>query len=296
MVRVIVAECKHHKAKTSIEESSFVTIISRKRIKCSMKMPICNKCGNVRVSDIKMFDVIRRASDFYRTQEGLLTSKELRETRENYKMSQSQFAEFIGVPCSALISWEIGETIQEKAYDELIRIKTDSSYMAQVVCRTQGALQGEVGKYTGYRSLNRPLLKNILLYLIEQVKTSKLFINKILFYIDFKHFKEYGLSITGSSYVPLEYGPCPESYAALFVELVNEGKIEEGIHYNYRPKTKADLSLLDAKEKMTIELVLDLAKADGGRNLFNLSHIEKGFLSTNIGKSISYNWAKTLKI
>ena len=296
MVKVNFANCKCRGKKTTLKDSSFEATISRKKIKCFMKLPICNKCGNVKVSEIKLFDVIKRAADFYRSKEGLLTSTDLRQTRENYKMSQSQFADFIGVPCSALSSWEMGDTIQERAYDELIRIKTDSSYMAQVMCRTQGVSRGEVGRYSGYRSLNRPLLKNILLYLIDQVKTSKLFLNNILFYIDFKHFKDHGLSITGSSYVPLEYGPCPENYASLFADLVNEGSIEEGVHYQYKTKKEADLELLDRKEKMTLEYVIDLAKADGGRNLFNLSHMEKGFLATSVGKPISYTWAKSLKI
>ena len=209
---------------------------------------------------------------------------------------QKTFADFIGVPSDLFSDWELGHAIQDKAHDELIRIKTDSSYMAQVLGYQQGVKYGEVGIFTGHKSLNKKVLKNILLHLIEQVKTSKLFLNKILFYIDFKHFKQYEVSITGSCYVPLEYGPCPENYQSLFSDIVYEGLAEEGNHYNYYAKVKADLSLLDPKEKATLRYVIELSKADGGQNLFNLSHMESGFNLTPVGKPISYEWAKSLKI
>ena len=290
-------ECKCRGRKSFTPQKRIVEAsVGHKHLKEEVLVPICKKCEGVCYPELSTYKLLKDVVNTYRSKQHLLTSKELRKTREKYNMTQGMFAEFLGVTSSKYSDWEIGTTIQEKAYDDLIRLKTDSSYMAQVMGYQQEVRFGEVGIYTGHKSLHKELLKNIMLYLIEQVKTTKLFWNKMMFYVDFKHFKHYGVSITGSCYVPLEYGPCPDNYQAIFADLANEGRAEEMQHYRYRIKEKPDLSLLSPEEKLTINYVIDLAKADGGKNLFNLSHMESGFLLTEVGKPISYDWAKKLKI
>ena len=284
------------KKKYSYQDTSYEITISRKHIRCIVKMPICEKCAKVYMKQVDMADISLHAADLYRKQESLLTSEELKQARDNYNMTRKQFADFIGVTSALVEAWERGTKIQEKSQDELIRLKTDNSYMAQVMGHTQEVKYGEASQYTGFRSLNRGLLKNILVYVVQNVDTTKLFINKILFYIDFKHFKEHGLGITGAAYVPLEYGPCPDNYQTFFAELVDEGKFKEEGHYKYLALQEPDLSLLDLKERETILTVIDLAKADRGRTLFNLSHSESGFINTDVAKPINYHWAKSLKI
>lgn len=40
-----------------------------------------------------------------------------------------------------------------------------------------------------------------------------------MFYADFKHFKEYGVSITGSRYANASYGPVPDKYETLLASI-----------------------------------------------------------------------------
>ena len=278
------------------QDTSYEIIISRKRIKHTSVMSICDSCGGVCLRYIDTERLVLEAADSYRKEERLLTSEELKKSRDNYKMTRRQFAAFIGVSSSLVEAWERGAKIQERCQDELIRLKTDNSYLAQTMGNTQELKYGESSQYTGFRSLNRELLKNILIHTIQSVESTKLFINKVLFYIDFKHFKDHNLSITGAVYVPLEYGPCPDNYQAFFAELVNEGRIKEEGHYKYWALKNPDLTLLDPNERMTVDYVIDLAKADKGKNLFNLSHMESGFINTDIANPINYHWAKSLKI
>jgi hypothetical protein len=46
-----------------------------------------------------------------------------------------------------------------------------------------------------------------------------------MFYADFKHFKDFGKSITGLKYVPAPYGPVPMMYQVLLGSLIEKRKI-----------------------------------------------------------------------
>ena len=296
-IKINEKECKCRGRKSFTQQPRILSAtVSHKHLEEEALLPICKKCEGACYSELSTYELMKDVVNAYRRKQHLLTSEEMRQTREKYNMTQKMFADFLGVTSAKYSDWEIGTSIQEKAYDDLIRLKTGSSYMAQIMGYQQEVRFGDIGIYTGHKSLHKELLKNVMLYLIEQVKTSKLFLNKIMFYIDFKHFKHYGVSITGSCYVPLEYGPCPDNYQAIFADLVNEGRAKEGQHYRYSAKDTPDLSLISPQEKLTIDYVIDLAKADGGKNLFNLSHMESGFRLTSVGKPISYEWAKNLKI
>jgi hypothetical protein len=128
------------------------------------------------------------------------------------------------------------------------------------------------------------------------VTKSPLFLNKALFYADFKHFIKYGTSITGTRYVHLEYGPCPDQYQNLIHILLKEEVLIPAGHHALKSKEKADLSVFDDSEKETLEYIAELAKKDNGQKLLKLSHEEQAFKKTEPLQFISYDFAKTLKI
>lgn len=63
----------------------------------------------------------------YRKKLGLLSASEIRAARERLRMSQREFAEYIGVGEASIKRWELG-ALQDKSGDELIRLKTDPAY------------------------------------------------------------------------------------------------------------------------------------------------------------------------
>jgi putative zinc finger/helix-turn-helix YgiT family protein len=84
----------------------------------------CTKCGFATIDSIASAEFTRLVSDAYREKHGLLIGSELRARREQLRMSQQQFADYLGVGVASVKRWELGQ-VQDKAMDELIRLKTD---------------------------------------------------------------------------------------------------------------------------------------------------------------------------
>lgn len=123
-----------------------------------------------------------------------------------------------------------------------------------------------------------------------------MYINKALFYVDFLHFKRYGRSLTGSRYIPLDYGPCPDQFQSIFRHLEVHDILKRTGKHNLAANITIDETVFDDQELETLNTVVNLAKKDGGRNLYNLSHGEVAFEKTTFACPISYEHARELKI
>jgi putative zinc finger/helix-turn-helix YgiT family protein len=84
----------------------------------------CEACGFQTVDSEQSAEFTRLVSDAYRTAHGRLTSKEIRARRTQLGMSQMHFGEYLGTGPASVKRWELGQ-VQDKAMDELIRLKTD---------------------------------------------------------------------------------------------------------------------------------------------------------------------------
>jgi putative zinc finger/helix-turn-helix YgiT family protein len=83
---------------------------------------VCTKCGWAAVNIDQLDELRRRTADTYREKHGLLTSKEIKAYRELLKMSQVEFAAFLGVGVASVKRWETW-LVQERGNDQLIRVK-----------------------------------------------------------------------------------------------------------------------------------------------------------------------------
>ena len=92
----------------------------------SVRMPglRCNACGFETIDSVESAEFTRLISDAYRIKHGMLTGAQIRARREQLKMSQQQFADYLGVGIASVKRWELGQ-VQDKAMDELICLKTD---------------------------------------------------------------------------------------------------------------------------------------------------------------------------
>ena len=85
----------------------------------------CDTCGHQTIDNQQSGEFTKAVSDAYRRAHGLLTGPEIRERREEWlRMSQQAFAEHLGVGSASVKRWEAGQ-VQDRAMDELIRLKTD---------------------------------------------------------------------------------------------------------------------------------------------------------------------------
>lgn len=251
----------------------------------------CTQCGSARMND-QQLDAFRRATaDAYRSKHGLLTSAEIVKYRKMLGMSQVAFAAYLNVGEASIKRWETC-FIQDVGQDEHIRLKCDPSYAAINALQVESKLSDI---YSGNKKFSLELAKNAILYLLDVAK-SPLYLNKVLFYVDFLHFKKFGKSLTGSRFVPLEYGPCPDGFQTIFAYLEKEACIKRTGQHTLKAMSKPDMSLFDDQEKETLHAIYQLAKKDGGASLYELSHQEKAFTKTAFAEPISYIHAKHLLI
>jgi Antitoxin SocA-like, Panacea domain len=175
-----------------------------------------------------------------------------------------------------------GETKCDEAYAELNALEVHwKSHSSDI--------------YSGNRTFCLELFKQAVRYLIEFTK-SLLFLNKALFYADFKHFQQYGVSITGARYVHLEYGPCPDQFQNIYQLFLSKEVLISGGHHILKSIEKPDLTVFSDSERETLEFVAQIAQVDGGKKLLKISHDEQAFKKTEPLQLISDEFAKGLKL
>lgn len=69
----------------------------------------------------------RKTDQAYRHAAGYLTAAEIRQARARLGMTQTEFAEYLGVGEASLKRWELG-ALQDRSSDRLIRLQTDPDF------------------------------------------------------------------------------------------------------------------------------------------------------------------------
>lgn len=276
------------------EKVRFTPSVKDEEIEVIVPSMTCTKCHSPLMNTEQMNFLRKTASDKYKELHGLLTSFQIINYREKLEMSQTAFARYLNVGEASIKRWET-YYIQDPSQDELIRLKCDAA-LAELNYLNLFYNQSEPNIFNGYRKFNFQIIKNTILYIITYIKTSKLFLNKILFYTDFVHFKTYGVSLTGIAYRPLKYGPCPERYDAIYNSLISKKFLQEDENRIYEPLCEPDLSLFDDREKATLLFIVSCCTELGTQKIYNLAHEEKGYIQTEECSYINYSFAKDLQL
>lgn len=94
----------------------------------------CPKCGYSTIQGTDMAELQRLLADKYRTQHGLLTSKQIRARRTHLGMTQEEFAQHLGVGIASVKRWEAGR-IQDAASNRNIIERTSFAHgTVEVFC------------------------------------------------------------------------------------------------------------------------------------------------------------------
>lgn len=254
---------------------------------------VCEKCAEPLMDSAQMNILRQAAADQYRENHDLLNSKDIVALRKKLDMSQRLFADYLGVGEASIKRWET-YFAQVSAMDEHIRLKCDKDFAQKNAFEVAIATQ-VADEFSGNREFSWDRFTNAVLALIESCK-SPLYINKALFYLDFLHFKNHKISITGSNYAKLEYGPCPDEYKILFKKMLEDGLIKESKGHELLAIQKVNLDIFDDNEKETLNEIIKLTKKDSGKRLYNLSHEEDAYTKSSMWSVVSYAYAKKLKI
>ena len=123
-----------------------------------------------------------------------------------------------------------------------------------------------------------------------------------MYFVDFKYFKENGISITGLRYAHAPYGPVPDNYSLLLTILEEENKIkiEEKAIGPYLgdiilPLEQPDLNVFSSEEVRALAEVQSYFIDRSSTELSDISHDEEGYKNTKDGEYISYIYAESLQ-
>lgn len=254
---------------------------------------VCAACQET-LMDGNQMNVLRKcAADTYRKQHNLLTSGEIIKFRTMLGMSQAAFANYLKVGEASVKRWET-YYVQDAVQDDHIRLKCDEAYAERNALEVHWKSHPP-DIYSGNRSFCLELFKQAVCYLIK-FTASPLFLNKSIFYVDFKHFQLYGTSITGARYVHLDYGPCPDQYQSLYQSFFEGGVLVSAGHHILKSAQEPDLTVFSDSEKEVLQHIASIAKPDGGKKLLRISHEEDAFKKTEPLQGISYKYSRKLKI
>jgi uncharacterized phage-associated protein/DNA-binding transcriptional regulator YiaG len=277
---------------------------------------------------------INQVHNKYRAKYGIPFVDEIRYTREKYALSAAKMSEVLGLGANVYRNYESGE-MPSVATGRLIRMAEDPSEFNKLLALSRNVLEAHdfdrvqkklqrvlnvateasvladkyifrsqyPDEFNGYRKGNMTKLGHVVRYLAATLAPFVTGMNKLLFYVDFRHYQQYGRSITGISYKAIEWGPVPRNYGAMYNFLVDEQYIaieerEVGEMLVWKDKIKLTIesSPLEEEEINTIEKVVKKMKGKNTRQIVDMSHEESAWKENVKQKAfISYEYSFLLQ-
>jgi len=297
-----------------------------------LKCTVCNSTFDDPTSD---HDPLELAYREYRKRYGITQPADIKAFRKKYGLTQGELSSILGWGIATLNRYENG-ALQSQAHEKTLRLAMEPDNLIRLVEESPGALNKEkkerlmknlqlegeesfsfqrifenrFGRYepselSGYRKLDLNKLFNAILFFCkdeEGVYKTKL--NKLLFYADFKHFKEYVVSITGCRYAHIPFGPAPDNYEYYFATLI-ENKLldpkeirfdEDIVGEKLVSATEPNLSIFGEGELKIMASVKEFFKDFTATQIKDYSHEEQGYKETSNGDTISFDYAETLQL
>jgi putative zinc finger/helix-turn-helix YgiT family protein len=293
----------------------------------------CKTCGEEFEDPRSEKDPLSDAYREYRRRHETTQPEDTKALRKLYGLTQTELAKLLGWGGATLSRYENG-ALQDDAHEKTLRLIKEPHNLLKLINQAPKALleskrkrleeellalenetyslerifEERFGKYSpdeysGYKSLNLDKLFNaVLFFCMEGV--IKTVLNKLLFYSEFKHFKENTVSITGSRYARIRFGPAPDRWRYFFTLLIEEEMLDsEEIFYDedvtgekYTSLRSPDISVFSNDELKTLISVKEKFKGWTAKRISDFSHQERGYQETQNGKLISYRYAEYLQI
>lgn len=307
--------CEHCDERTNYYKNTEEVTRKVKDLDITLKVqvPRCLKCEK----EVSALDVDSEVQQMffneYRTTKGLILVDEIIESRNILGISQRDLARLVGLGEITISRYELG-SIPTKSSSMIIQSLKERNNVSSLLKSNSEKIskkglkaiqlyldKTDPVKYTGNRQYSKEKFSQLTAFLIELFNKNdeKVFVtklNKLLFYIDFNYFKKIGISITGSKYQKLSYGPVPKSYSFKYDmnPYLSTISTDESVNYILNEKVKYDM--LDSAEMIIAEAVYNYFIDKNGKYISNASHEEDAWLKTEEGEDISYEMSNTLKI
>ena len=247
----------------------------------------------------------------YRAKYGIPYTDEIIALREKYGLSATKMSAILGFGVNQYRLYEMGEVPSESngklirsamnphTFKDLVNDSrhqlTDREY-AKIMARVQEVInqipawyeeRGAVGrifrthrgKENGFAPQSTVRLKNLLLYIIEQMgEVFQTKMNKVLFYIDFLSYRESGMAISGLAYNAIDFGPVPQRWDRVysaFDEIVPLPKlVRDQESTALTASVEPDMACFTEQERAIIDTVCAKMKDLSAHDISELSHKE----------------------
>lgn len=307
-------------------------IVKREPIRINIQYYTCRHCGDEVLDPASSPDPFGLAYEEYRERHGFLKPSEISSWRERFHLTQEEVSKLLGIGTATLSRYENG-SLQDESHDKLLRSVIDEPMnLLKMVEESDGVLEPrkrerlikalrearadycsidnaialnlgdyDPDEYSGYKRLDLRKLYNLILF-FSKTGVLKTKLNKLLFYADFKHYKEYGIPITGAQYAHIPFGPAPNNYEMYFASLHAQKAIvflEEEYPNGYvgeiiKAAKEPDLTLFSIGELRVMASVAEDFANYSASQITDRSHREVGYQETKNGGLISYAYAAKL--
>ncbi|MBQ8293738.1 MAG: DUF4065 domain-containing protein [Bacilli bacterium] len=307
-------------------------IIKEEEIISDVKKYVCSKI-NVEFMDSELNNKnLQNARDEYRIKHKLLTSKEIKEIRDKYNLSQADLALILGWGEITITRYETKE-IQNEKYDEILRKISEDPYVlynyfnmnktaftekkqAKILEKITSSIPENRQsdkmiedmlikkhfsineKMKGYQKINIEKILSIIKYVVDSgITLYKTKMAKLMWYIDMLYYKENRKSLTGLAYFHMNYGACPLGLNLILESdslIIEENEYDDKV--SYLVKDVMCSCKLNEDEKKIINKVIKKFKKFTTVELVKYMHNEIAYKNTEDNEFISFEYAKFIDL
>ena len=325
---------EEHEVKTVLvkEEATFKNI----KVDYEASYLYCDIAEEVYMDEKQMQENDIRLKDAYREKEGLLTSKQIRDIRVKYNISQSDLCVLLGWGAKTITRCE-SHQVQDKAHDTILK-KIDQdpewflsllndaksnlsieSYQKYLQAATslyeedrdiylRKAIEASYAKFqenkmfNGNQSLSLDKVVDVIRYFAASLNVTKLYkvkLMKLMWYADVLSYKMRGFAITGLVYQALPMGAVPIGHNSI-IDLKDvpceEVDMGETYAYHFALTGKQSFLSLSDEDKKILDIVIEKLGKMSKNDIINFMHRERAHIETTPRDIIEFKYAENLQI
>jgi len=327
--------CPKCKTENSFTGMSSVETVNIRNENIQIEVPYF-KC---KVCNEEFFDLDTDPLDLayrqFRSKYNMIQPEQIKDFRKKFELTQKDLSNLLGWGGATISRYENG-ALQDEAHDKILHLVMDPKNLKKLIHDNHNAIpvqkqefilktiSNELSKdqlenslfssmglgdypaneYSGFAHLDiKKVLNNILFFCTGsgELKTK---LNKLLFYADFLHCKDYGRSITGGQYVHLPFGPVIDNYEFYFASLIHKEKaliVEEkecGTHIgeNFIATKQPDIRMFETSEIRVLSFVKEYFENYSASQISTKAHKEKAYFETKELELLSYEYASEIEL
>lgn len=320
-------ECPYCDGIAELQKEAKETQYRKETFKIVAHFYKCEKCVEEFTTTASDTISLMQAYNQYREKNNIPFPEEIVAIRHKYDLSAAKMSEVLGLGANGYSNYENGE-IPTPAYGNLISAASEPQTFMNLLEKAKEHFSEKTFKkvkekvallihsedenkklyatlnlyrqpnnFTGYKITSSTRIANIISYFIQHSKpefNDKLKINKQLFFADFTHYKNYGVSITGLSYRAIKYGPMPANYDNIYAYLENKHFISSqfsklsngGAGELFVSNTTVDTNLFSDEEKETFAKIIEKFANTSTWEIVELSHKGKAWKALESNNSL----------